>query len=346
LTTYAGKASADFAAPDAAASGFASRWFTGEGSVRLHALVSGEEGKPPVVLLHGFPDFSRTWRHQLDRLAKAGHYAVAVDLRGAGRSSVPCEPEAYHLDRHVADVVSVLHQLRQDAESDEHGVALVAHDFGAHVAWLVAMRTKDLVRNLTVINGVHPAHGRAVGVMWERLRSLAHVGLLQPPGVAEALLTPEVLVEVLMAEIPAHAFTPADVAAYCETFRRPHVRQAMFQWYRQLARAVTCKPGLGPGAVRGIPVLTLFGASDPFLDRGLVAPPPSWVTKPSPRNLVCKGGHWLHWDDPDGCFREILGHASALASSIAPGSAAVKARVGGGGAQARPASRRRLPAKR
>jgi len=282
---------------------FASRWFSGEGSIRIHALVAGHIRDPAILLLHGFPDFSRTWRHQIKPLVQRGYYVVAVDLRGAGRSSVPSDPNAYHLDRHVADVRSVIDQLEQ---SSPKGVTLVAHDFGAHVGWLTTMRHEPHICRLVVINGVHPAHARLVGAVYAKMRSLIHVALLQPPGLAETILTPDVLVEVLAAQIPKHLFTMEDVAEYRETFGRPGVRRGMFEWYRQLARAVASKRGLEPCRVR-TPVVTMLGLSDPFVDRDLVEPPPSWVTPP-PASYQCKGGHWLHWDNPIACIESIPRH--------------------------------------
>jgi pimeloyl-ACP methyl ester carboxylesterase len=51
----------------------------------------------------------------------------------------------------------------------------------------------------------------------------------------------------------------------------------------------------------------MFGLADPFLDRGLVEPPPSWV-QPAAKNVRCRGGHWLHWDQPAECWRELAEH--------------------------------------
>ena len=122
--------------------------------------LAGPADGPPALLLHGFPDFALTWRHVLDDLAAAGYYAVALDLRGAGCSSIPSEPEAYHLERHAADLTAVLAQLQSETTHEPTTPHVIAHDFGASVAWMAAMRTPLPLASLAVLNGVHPAHVR------------------------------------------------------------------------------------------------------------------------------------------------------------------------------------------
>jgi len=291
---------------------FGVRLFHAEGQVRLHALVAGKQGKRAVVLLHGFPDFSLTWRHVLDDLAGAGYYAVALDLRGAGGSSVPAEPEAYHLERHAADLTAVLTTLAGETTDAPKTPHVIAHDFGASVAWLAAMRTPRALASLAVLNGVHPAHVRTVGLSPSRMLALAHVGVLQIPGLAETVLTPMALTTVLSTLIRRGQFTARDTTRYRATFARPGVRRAMFEWYRQLTRASVCRPRLEPAPIRGLPVLTMVGRQDPFLDATLVAPPPSWVTNPIPINFELDGGHWLHWDRPKETTERLLAHLKSV----------------------------------
>lgn len=74
------------------------------------AYVEAGEG-PLVLLLHGFPEMSAAWRHQLPALAGAGYRAVALDVRGYGRSLVPRDVEAYRMLALVGDVVALVHGL-------------------------------------------------------------------------------------------------------------------------------------------------------------------------------------------------------------------------------------------
>ncbi len=76
---------------------------------RIHLVEAGEG--PLVLMVHGFPEGWYSWRHQLPALAAAGFRAVAIDVRGYGRSSKPAAVEAYRVLAHVADTVAVVHAL-------------------------------------------------------------------------------------------------------------------------------------------------------------------------------------------------------------------------------------------
>jgi pimeloyl-ACP methyl ester carboxylesterase len=106
--------------------------------IRLHVV---EEGEGPLVLLvHGFPESWYSWRHQLPVLAAAGYRAVAMDVRGYGRSSAPPAVEAYRMLRHVADNVALVQALGADE------AVVVGHDWGAPIAWNSALLRPDVFR--------------------------------------------------------------------------------------------------------------------------------------------------------------------------------------------------------
>jgi pimeloyl-ACP methyl ester carboxylesterase len=91
-----------------------------------------------VLLCHGFPESWYSWRHQLDALASAGYRAVAMDMRGYGRSSKPTEVAAYRITELVADCVGVVEAL------GESTAVIVGHDFAAPVAWTGAWTRPDV----------------------------------------------------------------------------------------------------------------------------------------------------------------------------------------------------------
>ena len=97
--------------------------------IELHVAVAGPAGGPPVVLCHGFPELSYSWRHQLGALADAGFRALAPDLRGYGASSAPREVRDYGSDELTDDLCGLL---------DHYGyeqAAFSGHDWGAMVVW-------------------------------------------------------------------------------------------------------------------------------------------------------------------------------------------------------------------
>ncbi len=105
------------------------------GPVELHVVELGEG--PPVLLCHGFPDLWRGWRPQMEALAAAGYRAIALDMRGYGRSSAPDDPTRYTPFHTVGDLVGLLDALGLPE------VTIVGHDFGASVAWNAALLRPD-----------------------------------------------------------------------------------------------------------------------------------------------------------------------------------------------------------
>ncbi|MFD7638885.1 alpha/beta fold hydrolase, partial [Streptomyces sp. NPDC059873] len=103
---------------------------------RIHLV---EQGTGPLVLLiHGFPESWYSWRHQLPVLAAAGFRAVAVDVRGYGRSSKPHDIEAYRMLAHVADNVGVVRALGEET------AVVVGHDWGSTIAANTALLRPDV----------------------------------------------------------------------------------------------------------------------------------------------------------------------------------------------------------
>lgn len=106
---------------------------------RLHLKFAGSSG-PLVLFCHGFPESAYSWRHQLIALAAAGYRAVALDMRGYGRSSKPVETIAYRNSELVNDCVALVEVL------GEKSAVIVGHDLGAPVAWTAAWTRPDIFR--------------------------------------------------------------------------------------------------------------------------------------------------------------------------------------------------------
>ncbi len=135
---------------------------------------------PPVVLLHGFPDSWRMWRHQIDALAAAGHRVVAPDLRGFGSTDRPPRVEDYRLPASIDDVVALLDGLGIDR------AAVVGHDWGAALAWQVAMAAPTRVTGLVAVSVGHPQAMAAAGLAQRQLSWYMLWFLF--PGVAERVM--------------------------------------------------------------------------------------------------------------------------------------------------------------
>ena len=151
------------------------------GGVGIAYEVSGPADGPPVVLLHGFPDSGRLWRHQVPALVDAGLRVVVPDLRGYGASDKPEGVDAYNLLYLAGDVFAVL---------DDLGIqrtAVVGHDWGAAVAWGLAAMGADRVERVAALSVGHPAAFRAAGIAQQE--KSWYMLLFQFPDIAERWLT-------------------------------------------------------------------------------------------------------------------------------------------------------------
>ena len=111
--------------------------------IRIHAVTQGEG--PAVLFCHGFPGLWYSWRHQLPAVAEAGFRAIAVDMRGYGRTDRPLRATEYGNQTIVADLTGVL-----DALGEEQAV-FVGHDFGAQAAWAAALHAPERVRGVVSV---------------------------------------------------------------------------------------------------------------------------------------------------------------------------------------------------
>jgi pimeloyl-ACP methyl ester carboxylesterase len=154
---------------------------------RIHLV---EQGSGPLALLvHGFPESWYSWRHQLPALADAGYHAVAIDVRGYGRSSKPTAIDEYRLVRLVADNVGVLDAL------DEQAAVIVGHDWGSPIAWTSALLRPDRFRALATLSVPYASPGPTRPT--DAFRRLGgdeefYISYFQEPGRAEAEIEEDV----------------------------------------------------------------------------------------------------------------------------------------------------------
>ena len=121
--------------------------FVGAKGLRMAVYEQGTG--PAVVLLHGFPELAYSWRHQLPALADAGYRAIAPDLRGYGRTTVPPAVSDYCMSELIGDVHGLLDALQLDSAT------FVGHDWGALLLWQMAMRAPDRIERLVMLNIPH-----------------------------------------------------------------------------------------------------------------------------------------------------------------------------------------------
>src|SRR5580658_9349500 len=153
------------------------------GGVGIEYEVTGE-GRP-LVLIHGFPDSGRLWRHQVPALTDAGYRVIVPDMRGYGRSARPVEVDAYDIEQLVADVRAVL------ADAGVARAHVVGHDWGAAAAWVLASVAPETVNRLVALSIGHPAtfRGNPGQLDRDQLEKAWFMLLFQFPDVAEEWLS-------------------------------------------------------------------------------------------------------------------------------------------------------------
>jgi len=250
--------------------------------VELDVLDEGEADRPVALLVHGFPDSSYLWRHQVPALVQAGLRVLAPDLRGLGGSERPERVEDYRVGRSVADLVAVLDALGVDR------ARVAGHDFGAGVSWVLAALHPDRVERLVAMSVGHPgAQRRTI----EAREKAWYTLLFQFEGVAEELLSRDdwaLLREWLRGE--------GDVERYVADLSRPGALTAGLSWYRaNLHPARQLEP---PRAVPPVaaPTLGLWSSGDHYLTEGQMTGSAAHVTGPWRYERIEGASHWMQLD--------------------------------------------------
>lgn len=222
------------------------------------------EGDNVALFLHGFPESKHSWRHQLPLLAKLGWRAVAFDQRGYGDSSRPKGVKAYDLENLMADAGAVFDALGARRR------LLIAHDWGAIVAWCFAMdRIRDL-EGLVIMNVPHPAVFQAdIRNNPAQRKKSWYVFFFQLPWLPELALTANGARAIGRAfsdmAVDKSRFTEADLAHYRQNALKPGAATAMVNWYRADARNGMKKWAPGKAPVIDIPTLMIWGEEDTAL---------------------------------------------------------------------------------
>ena len=155
--------------------------------IRLHCVEVGEG--PLVLFVHGFPESWYSWRQQLHAVANAGYRAVAIDVRGYGRSSKPSAIEDYRMMCHVGDNVALVKAL------DSETAVVVGHDWGAPIAWNSALIRPDVFRAVAGISVPYSAPGDLRPSQAFRMMGGAeefYIEYFQQPGRAESEIEEDV----------------------------------------------------------------------------------------------------------------------------------------------------------
>ena len=250
-------------------------------------LAVQDEGEgQPVLFIHGFPDSSRVWRHQVAALTAAGLRAIAPDMRGFGESDRPEGVAQYAISRSVRDMVAVLDALGVQRAH------VVGHDWGAVVAWALAAAVPDRVQRLVAMSVGHPGAMRERSI--EQREKSWYMLLFQFEGVAEELLSRNdwrLAREWMRGD--------GDVDRYIADLSRPGALTAGLNWYRANVapqRELQERPPLPPVQA---PTLGLWSTGDNYLTEEPMLRSGDCVAGPWRYERIEGASHWLQLDRPD-----------------------------------------------
>jgi pimeloyl-ACP methyl ester carboxylesterase len=258
-----------------------------EGGVKIHYASLGEG--PLVVMIHGFPDFWYSWRHQMNALAK-NFQVVAIDQRGYNLSDKPKGVENYDVRLLVADVAAVIRHLGQSKAT------IVGHDWGGIVAWQFAMNLPEMTENLVILNLPHPngllrelRSNKEQIANSEYARNFQRKAITDPTIFFGRPMTPETLAGWVR--------DPAARARYVEAFKQSDF-EAMLNYYKRnypSASGADAPPAPQLPKVKA-PVLVFHGLEDRALHSDGLSGTWNWVEKDLTIVTVPGAGHFVQQD--------------------------------------------------
>jgi len=250
--------------------------------VGIEYEVTGE-GRP-VVLLHGFPDSGRLWRHQVPALAEAGFQVIVPDLRGYGRSGKPEPVDAYSIPLLAGDVMAILAQL-------EIGKAhVVGHDWGAALAWALASLAPGSVDHMVVMSVGNPV--TFLRTLEQRQKSW-YMLLFQFAGVAERWLSND-----NWANLRSWGGHPDTDQVIAELEANGSLTPGL-NWYRaNVAPESWAGPPLQLPPVQA-PTMGLWSSGDFALTEVQMTDSASSMAGPWRYERVDGPGHWMQLEAPD-----------------------------------------------
>jgi epoxide hydrolase 4 len=247
-----------------------------------------------ALCLHGFPELHYSWRHQMPMLAAQGWRVWAPNLRGYGASTRPDGVRAYALDNLTHDVAALI-----DASGAKE-VMLIAHDWGAIIAWAFAIRKLRPITRLIIMNVPHPMVGMREIRKWRQFWKSWYIFFFQIPRLPEYGLLRNGAEPIRQAfrnmAVDKSRFPRADLDLYAAAASRPGAMTAMLNYYRALLRHRN-SVDLGDGRI-DTPTLMIWGEEDTALNIHCTDGTEAWVPRLTLHRLPGVS-HWVQQEAPE-----------------------------------------------
>ena len=285
--------------PDAA-SGIAIEAVEANGLTFEVAKAGPQDSDRLALLLHGFPELHYSWRHQIPLLADMGYRVWAPNLRGYGGTDRPQGVEAYRLDTLAQDIAGLI-----DA-SGAREVTLIAHDWGALIAWHFAIQKIRPLHRLVILNVPHPKCAQRELKTWRQLKKSWYIFFFQLPRLPEKMLlkdNAQTVVEAFRGSaIHKDRFSDETLEPYRQAALRPGAPTAMVNYYRALLRRPDARR-IGDGKV-DVPTLVLWGEQDVAISIEVLDGMEDYVADLTVKRFP-DASHWVQQDVPDKVNAEL-----------------------------------------
>ncbi len=272
--------------------GIAINWVEANG--QTFEVAQAGEGKKLALCLHGFPELHYSWRFQIPLLAEQGYRVWTPNMRGYGGSSKPDSVRDYALDHLCADVAALI-----DASGAEE-VTLIAHDWGAIVAWAFAIQQIRPLKRLVIMNVPHPMVGRREIRHWRQLKRSWYIFFFQIPWLPEFLISRGggKAIKGAFSNMARDQSNFPDEALefYAKAAMRPGSLTAMLNYYRALLRhgdTVDVEDKM-----LDIPTLMIWGEEDSALNIKCTEGTEQWVPNLELHRLPGVS-HWVQQEAPE-----------------------------------------------
>lgn len=259
--------------------------------VTLHYVMNGDPKKQLMLLIHGFPDFWYSWKHQLKEFAEE-YCVVAVDLRGYGDSDKMENVEDYEIPRMADD----MHRVIKRFANESGNAVIVCHDWGGFVSYYLAGKHPDVVKRMVLANAPHPrAFSMALRSSWTQFCKSWYTFMFQLPKLPEMYLASEdlALFNYMFSSGTKQLLSEDDMEAYKYVFSKPGALTHAVNYYRANLLSTTKQAD----SVK-CPVMLVWGDGDVSLSMLSAVYTSLYVDQLSLR--ILKGAcHWSHWDRPE-----------------------------------------------
>ena len=251
-----------------------------------HHFAVTEEGRgEPVLMLHGFPDSARLWRHQIPALVDTGYRVIAPDQRGFGASDKPQEVTAYALPEVLGDALALLDHFGLER------VRVVSHDWGAAVGWALAAWHPERVERHAALSVGHLSSLWNAGLAQRRLAW--YMLLFMRQGLAEDILMRQdwQFFRDLWGHHPEMDTWLADLA-------RPGALTAALNWYRANVDVDTWTEEGWVMPRVSVPTMGIWSSGDIYLTETQMIASGQYVDAPWRYERIEGATHWLMLDQP------------------------------------------------